>query len=255
MNYRSLLAAAGALCLLNSAARAELTWHTDYDVAVKQAKDEGKLVFIDFTGSDWCGWCMKLKAEVFDKPEFAAFANANLVLLEVDFPKGKPQTDQQRANNAALATKYGISGYPTIFVVNTEGKPVARGGYVPGGPDAFIAALKKTPGVTWKDSEPVTSAPARSTAKTAPPNPDALWADIAATPKRYEDLKLTGLSGTSNRRLAIINNQTFAPGEVARVKLKDIEVKVLCKEIRARSVVVQLDNGADAKELFLGGGR
>jgi thioredoxin-related protein len=251
MNYRSVWASVVALCITTIATRAELTWLTDYDAALKQAKDEGKVVLIDFTGSDWCGWCMKLKAEVFDKSEFATFANANLVLLEVDFPKRKAQSDQQRVSNASLQNKFGVAGYPTIFLVNANGQPVARGGYVEGGPGAFIGELKKAPGVTWKD--PGSSAPVSSaTAKTAPPSPDSLWAGIAAPPKRYDELKLTGLSGSASRRLAIINNQTFAPGETARVKLKDAEVKVLCKEIRAKSVVVQLDGASDPKELFLG---
>jgi hypothetical protein len=69
--------------------------------------------------------------------------------------------------------------------------------------------------------------------------------------KRYDDLKLTGLSGTATRRFAIVNNRTFAPGETARVKLKDVEVKLLCKEIRERSVIVQLEGDTETRELFL----
>jgi RNase P subunit RPR2 len=69
--------------------------------------------------------------------------------------------------------------------------------------------------------------------------------------KRYEDLKLTGLSGTAKRRFAIVNNQTFTPGETARVKLKDGMVTVTCKEIRDRSVLVQVEGTKEAQELFL----
>ena len=250
MNYRTILALAGALLFLDSA-RAELAWQTDYNAALKQAKDEGKLVFIDFTGSDWCGWCMKLKAEVFDTPDFAAFANANFVLVEADFPRHKQLSAQQKASNDALASRFNVDGYPTIYIVNGDGKPVARGGYVPGGPNAFINELKKTPGITWKAPAPAGPNSGAAGGKTAPPDPEKLWAGITAPPKRYEDLKLTGLSGPASRRLAIINNQTFAPGEMARVKLKDGEVKVLCKEIRSKSVIVQAD-GSGETELFLG---
>jgi protein disulfide-isomerase len=251
MNYRLLLGLAVILCTTPIATHAELNWLTDYETALKQAKDEGKAVLIDFTGSDWCVWCMKLKGEVFDKPEFAAFASANLVLLEVDFPRGKAQSEQQRTSNENLARKFAVSGFPTIFLVNAEGKPVGRGGYIQGGPSAFITEIKKAPGVAWK--EPDAAAASRSTTgKTAPPSPESLWAGIAGTPKRYDEVKLTGLSGPANRRLAIINNQTFAPGETARVKLKDGEVKVFCKEIRTKSVVVQLEDAAEARELFLG---
>jgi thioredoxin-related protein len=248
MNSRSILAVAGALCLAISTGRAQLNWLTDYNSALKQARDEGKLVLINFTGSDWCGWCIKLKAEVFDRPEFAAFANANLVLLEIDFPRRKAQTEQQRINNSILQNKYRVEGYPTLVVAGDNGRPMHMLGYVPGGPRPFIAEVKKTPGVVWKAAGAV---PPPAGSQSPPPSPEQLWAGIAAAPKRYDDLKLTGLSGPATRRFAMINNQTFMTGETARVKLKDGEVGVLCKEIRAKSVLVQMDGATEAKELFL----
>jgi len=249
MSSRTILAVAGAFCFATAAVRAELNWLTDYDAALKQARTEGKLVLINFTGSDWCGWCIKLKAEVFDKPEFAAFANANLVLLEIDFPRRKAQTEQQRINNSILQNKYRVEGYPTLVVASDSGRPMHMLGYVPGGPVPFIAEVKKTPGGAWKDAGAVP--PPVGTPPSAAPSPEQLWSGIASAPKRYDDLKLTGLSGSATRRFAIINNQTFAPGETARVKLKDGEVNVVCKEIRAKSVLVQMDGTTEAKELFL----
>ena len=248
MNSRIVLAVAGALWFCTTAGRAQVTWLTDYDSALRQARADGKLVLINFTGSDWCGWCIKLKAEVFDKPEFAAFANANLVLLEVDFPRRKAQTQQQRSNNSVLQNKYQVEGYPTLFIANDSGRPMHMLGYVPGGPRAFIAEVKRTPGVTWKEAG--TTSPPAAGAQSPAPSPDQLWSGIAAAPKRYDDLKLTGLSGSAARKFAIINNQTFAAGETARVKLKDGEVNILCKEIRAKSVLVQMDGGT-TKELFM----
>jgi len=239
------------LALGIAAGRAQATWLTDYDVAVSQASKEGKLVLIDFTGSDWCGWCMKLKEEVFDTREFAAFAQANLVLLEIDFPRRKAQAEQLRAHNAVLQNKYRVEGFPTVILANPDGQPRARLGYEPGGPSAFISVLKKLPGYAWKDAPPVPGAPVVP-AKKSPPQPDEpLWGGVAFPQKRYEELKLTGLSGPAARRLAIINNQTFGPGETARVKLKDREVKLLCKEIRDKSVIVQIEGAAETKELFL----
>jgi thioredoxin-related protein len=124
-------------------ASAKPGWLTDLKEAQEQAKSGKKLLLVDFTGSDWCGWCIKLDREVFSKPEFKAYAEKNLVLLEVDFPKGKEQTPTERKQNQELAMKYDIEGFPTIVVLDDEGKQVGMLGYTPGGPAAFIAELEK----------------------------------------------------------------------------------------------------------------
>jgi thioredoxin-related protein len=129
--------------LLAQAGAAELKWTTDLPKAQAQAKTENKLVMMDFTGSDWCGWCIRLNREVFSQPEFADYAQKNLVLVEVDFPRAKPQTKELQKANDALQTKYKIEGYPTIIVLNGAGQKVGQLGYMPGGPKAFIAELEK----------------------------------------------------------------------------------------------------------------
>jgi protein disulfide-isomerase len=111
--------------------------------AVEATKKDGKDILVDFTGSDWCGWCIKLNKEVFSTPEFATYAKANLVAVEVDFPQKKKLSDAQKKQNQALADKYKIEGYPTIIVLNSDGKKVGELGYQPGGPKAFIASLEK----------------------------------------------------------------------------------------------------------------
>src|SRR5215475_7748091 len=103
---------------LMQASAAELQWMTDLPKAQAKAKDEKKLVMLDFTGSDWCGWCIKLNKEVFSTPEFADYAKKNLVLVEVDFPRAKQQTAELKKANDALQEKYKIEGYPTIVVLN-----------------------------------------------------------------------------------------------------------------------------------------
>jgi len=124
------------------AGAAELEWQTDLAKAQAQAKKENKLVMLDFTGSDWCGWCKKLDAEVFSKSDFSEYAKKNLVLVEVDFPRFKKlSVDQQKANNA-LQEKYKIEGYPTIIVLDGEGKQVGQLGYMPS-PKPFIDQLDK----------------------------------------------------------------------------------------------------------------
>ncbi len=124
-------------------AQAENNWGTNYKEAQDQAKTGNKLLLVDFTGSDWCGWCKRLNAEVFSKPEFQEYASKNLVLLEIDFPRAKEQSQTLRKQNQELAGHYAIEGFPTIVVLNGQGKEVGRLGYMPGGPSAFIAELEK----------------------------------------------------------------------------------------------------------------
>src|SRR5437588_575571 len=103
------------LALLQAGA-AESQWLTDLPKAQAKAKEEKKLVMLDFTGSDWCGWCIKLHKEVFSKPEFAEYAKKNLVLVEVDFPRQKEQPAELKKANQKLQEKYKIEGYPTLVV-------------------------------------------------------------------------------------------------------------------------------------------
>jgi len=123
----------------------ELVWQTDLPKAQEQAKKEGKMVLMDFTGSDWCPWCIKLHNEVFSKPEFNDYAKKNLVLVIVDFPHKKEQSSDLKKSNLALQEKYKIQGYPTVVVLSSKGKKVGELGYEEGGPSHFIAGLDKLP--------------------------------------------------------------------------------------------------------------
>lgn len=134
------------IALTSTAALAAAGWDDDYDKAVAQAKADKKMVLLDFTGSDWCGWCIKLDKEVFSKPEFKTYAKDNLVLVEIDFPQGKQQTKKLKEQNEKLKNEHAIKGYPTIIVLNSEGKKVGQLGYMEGGPKAFIAELDKLKG-------------------------------------------------------------------------------------------------------------
>ena len=114
-------------------------WKTDYTVALAQAGKENKMVLLDFTGSDWCGWCIKLQKDTFSKPEFEKFAEQSLVLVELDFPRGKTQSDELKKQNEELAEKFGVQGFPTLVLLDPQGKEAARNvGYLQGGPEAFI---------------------------------------------------------------------------------------------------------------------
>jgi thioredoxin-related protein len=119
-----------------------LSWTTDRPKAKAKAEKEKKLVFIDFTGSDWCGWCMKLDSEVFSKPEFAEYAKKNLVLVQLDYPHNKELPADLKAANKALAKKFDVSGFPTLVALKPDGTVAWKQvGYMPGGTSAWIAKL------------------------------------------------------------------------------------------------------------------
>ncbi|MEP6822867.1 MAG: thioredoxin family protein [Chthoniobacterales bacterium] len=124
-------------------AGSESLWLTNYARAQGDAKAKQKFLLLDFTGSDWCGWCIRLKREVFDTPEFEKYARENLILLEVDFPRAKELDPTQKTQNALLAQELGIQGFPTVVIMNSDGKVIGKLGYTPGGPSVFISALEK----------------------------------------------------------------------------------------------------------------
>lgn len=118
------------------------TWLTDYDEALALAKKLERPVLINFTGSDWCGWCIKLAKEVFTQDVFIKHASENYVLLKLDFPRKIEQSAEMKAANESLAKKYGIEGFPTIVFVDHTGKELTRASYQPGGPEAYIKYLQ-----------------------------------------------------------------------------------------------------------------
>ena len=117
-------------------------WLTDLSVVQAKAKEEGKPILMDFTGSDWCGWCIKLKKEVFSRPAFINYANEHLILMTVDFPKRKQQEESLKDQNNTLMDTYGINVFPTIILVDAEGKVLGKTGYRRGGPEPYVEHLK-----------------------------------------------------------------------------------------------------------------
>ena len=132
-----------ALLLCNASARAqESHWLDNYNKAVEMAKTDNKNILLDFTGSDWCPWCIRMDKEVLDTPEFKAYADKNLVLMLVDFPQGKQLSQQVQDQNSDLQKKFGADGFPTFILIDKNGKVLGQQvGYVEGGPSAFIAKL------------------------------------------------------------------------------------------------------------------
>ncbi len=140
------IAAVLAISLLSASialAAGDKGWQTDYQAALEQAAKENKHVLLDFTGSDWCGWCIKMSKDTFSQPAFKEFADKNLILVELDFPNNKPQSDLVIKQNQGLQKKYGVEGFPTLVLLDPQGKEVARNvGYLQGGPEAFISWVK-----------------------------------------------------------------------------------------------------------------
>jgi thioredoxin-related protein len=125
----------------NPAAAGHDIWMTDYQAAMKKATDENKDLLIDFSGSDWCGWCIKLDKEVFAHKEFIDEASKDFVFVMLDFPKKKQLAPELTAQNDELWEKYKPRGYPTVFLTDAKGDVYAETSYIKGGPKAYLAHL------------------------------------------------------------------------------------------------------------------
>ena len=108
---KTLLLTALALFTISTSLMAKTGWDDDYEKSLAKAKETKKMVLLDFTGSDWCGYCMKLDAEVFS---------------ELDFPRGSPLPKKTKTQNDALGKKFSVNGYPTIVLLDSAGKEVTR---------------------------------------------------------------------------------------------------------------------------------
>ena len=162
-------------------------WTDDYEAALKRAVEEKKNVLVDFTGSDWCGWCKKLDKEVFETEEFRKEAPGKYVLLYVDTPS-KPSmlSEKARKQNPQLVEKYGIEGFPTILILDAAGRKLAELGYQKGGPAAFLKFVEET----------VRDAP--DVEKYIKPIEDILNASDAEMKKEMQVLQETYLSKLTN---------------------------------------------------------
>ena len=124
----------------------ELKWYTDVKEAVTVSNKEKKPMLLFFTGSDWCGWCIRLQNEVLKTEEFKKWASGNVVLVELDYPRRTAQTPELKNQNSELQQAFGIQGFPTIYFTSAESKDgkvnfkgLGQTGYVAGGPSAWLA--------------------------------------------------------------------------------------------------------------------
>ena len=203
-------------------------WITDYALAAEKARSEKRMILINFTGSDWCGWCKRLQAEVFSKPAFWEYAQGNLILLEIDFPRNKTQLPQQAQANQELAERFRVQGFPTLYLLDPEGRTLGSTGYLPGGAEAFVSELKRMAGNRVQVAD-------------------------SSSDEGGAGLRLTGISGAPGNRLAIVNNITLAVGESAFVRTSEGRVQVRCIAILEDAVILAVDGRAEPMELHLSG--
>ncbi len=144
---RTAMAITAAMLLGSWSVAAGDAWMTDYDAAVARAAKETKDLLVDFSGSDWCGWCIKLDDEVFGREAFVSAATNHFVLVMLDFPR-KPEnkakiSEALAKRNDELKTEFGIRGFPSVLLIGADGKPYARTGYQPGGVESYLKHLEK----------------------------------------------------------------------------------------------------------------
>jgi protein disulfide-isomerase len=143
-------------------------WGEHYDRALEQARTEHKLVLLDFTGSDWCIWCHRLDEQILSKPFFLDYAREHLVLVTIDFPQNKSQLPETVRQNATLSEKFSVTGYPTIVLVDAEGRELGRTGYMQGGPKTFVRELEQ---LATKAADVAPTTPPPASAPAAPHSP------------------------------------------------------------------------------------
>ena len=138
-----LLASLACLLLLVSPASADKTdWEHDIKEALQTAADEKKDLLIDFTGSDWCHWCIQLTKEVFSDTDFVAKAEQSFVLTELDFPSDRDnQPERIAVQNNEWSERLEIDGFPTVILADSTGRPYAKLGYEPGGPVPYLSLI------------------------------------------------------------------------------------------------------------------
>lgn len=123
----------------NSSDEPEKIWLTDVSQAIEKSKESGKPIFAFFTGKEWCSWCKKLERQILSKEGFKNYAKDNLVLLELDFPRGRRNLPQKQIE---LARKFNIKGYPTVILMDSFTNKIATTGYEAMSPEQYIDHVK-----------------------------------------------------------------------------------------------------------------
>lgn len=225
----------------------DLDWYIDFPAALKKAQAEDKAILINFSGTD--DLTPKLQQELYDAPDFVAFARANLILMEVDLRPSEKQREEARAANTLLAEKFAVESTPIFYILDKNGKRLAKGGYVESGESAknYLALIKKIPGSKWRP--PIEDKPTQPKGITnITDKPDQPLVSLVPVVE-FNALHLRGIS-FGKQKMALINDSNIAEGESALVKVGNKRVKVECDRILENSVVVQVENEISPRELF-----
>jgi len=118
-------------------------WTENFKADYEKAKKQDKVLLLFFTGSDWCGWCKKLDAEILSQKEFISYARKNFVCVKVDFPQRIKQSDALKKQNEQLSKIFRISGFPTLVFVNNNGTILGKKGYERCTPEQYVRSLNE----------------------------------------------------------------------------------------------------------------
>lgn len=117
-------------------------WSDDFENAQKQARAQNKDLLVAFSGSDWCGWCVRLEKEVFTQAPFTEKASESFVPVYVDLPQDKERlSPAAKRQNEGLAARYRIDRFPTVLLIDTDGDIIAQTGYLEGGPENYLKTI------------------------------------------------------------------------------------------------------------------
>lgn len=247
-------ALAGALVLQVSAVAGE-GWVADFDEAVKIAKAEKKDLFVDFTGSDWCGWCKKLEAEVFSKEEFLTPIKKDFVLVSLDFPRDeaiKAKVPNPK-RNSELNDKYGVRGYPTILLMTPDGTVYGQTGYQKGGPEKYVehvAELRTKGKKALADTMAVVEAYEKAAAGDAKL---AAWDKVADALQAAGDESAVAKSLVPTVRSALVFDADNAKGKKKRAVLVLLKTGNGDDEILAAGKALDPKNEAGVLEIVVQG--
>lgn len=215
---RILTITAVSLFSLASASALAEGWTNDFEAAKKTATDKGKDLLLNFTGSDWCGWCVKLKDEVLSDQGFRENVADHFVLVELDFPRSveglAKLSNETQEQNQKLQQVYQVQGFPTILLTDAEGRPYARTGYLKGGPEKYLANLeallnnrKKRDAAFAEAEEKSGSAKALALFAGLQEVPKADWRfykEIVETIKANDPEDVTGLNAAEKLEMALL---------------------------------------------------
>ncbi|MFC1568626.1 thioredoxin family protein [bacterium] len=143
MKTKLLLTLLTSLVLVSNVMAQDKPWFDDFEAAKAEAKSTGKYIFLNFSGSDWCGWCIKLSDEVLTQKAFLNYAKNNLVLTIADFPRRKKQAESLKKQNEELAKKYKVQGFPTVMILDPDGNLVYQTGYRAGGAEVYVTHVQE----------------------------------------------------------------------------------------------------------------